>query len=158
MWRLWSDCADAQADLSLRLVCMQSCRKRCAPAHMISLNISYMLKYDENEMILSGEATLSKLILYPSKRELLWRESLLLFQTLNRYQYCFWYIIFNALCVKFSADDVLKYFSYFFQKTWLDSSLFPLETICMKCQILFSGKIRKNISSLSSAELAQRVV
>ena len=28
----------------------------------------------------------------------------------------------------------------------------------MKCQILFSGKIRKNILNLSSAELAQRVV
>ena len=32
-----------------------------------------------------------------------------------------------------------------------------METICMKCQILFSGKNRKNIN-LSSAELAQRVV
>ena len=32
-----------------------------------------------------------------------------------------------------------------------------METICMKCQILFSGKYKKNIN-LSSAELAQRVV
>ena len=31
-----------------------------------------------------------------------------------------------------------------------------METICIKCQILFSGKIRKNISFFSSAELAQR--
>ena len=28
----------------------------------------------------------------------------------------------------------------------------------MKCQILFSGKNKKNIAKLSSAELAQRVV
>ena len=35
-----------------------------------------------------------------------------------------------------------------------------LETICtcMKCLILFSGKNNKNIVSLSSAELAHRVV
>ena len=32
------------------------------------------------------------------------------------------------------------------------------ETICMKCQILFSGKNKKNIINLSSAENAQRVV
>ena len=30
--------------------------------------------------------------------------------------------------------------------------------ICMKCQILFSGKNKKNIINLSSAENAQRVV
>ena len=32
----------------------------------------------------------------------------------------------------------------------------PLETICMECQILFSGKNKKNITNLSSAEIAQR--
>ena len=31
------------------------------------------------------------------------------------------------------------------------------ETICMKCQSLFSGKNKKNIIRLSSAEIAQRV-
>ena len=60
---------------------------------------------------------------------------------------------------KFSADDLLKlkYFSYFSQKTDFDISckLSPVETICMKCQILFSGK---TIINLSSAELAQGVV
>ena len=30
--------------------------------------------------------------------------------------------------------------------------------ICMKCQILFSGENKKNITNLSSAELALRVV
>ena len=34
----------------------------------------------------------------------------------------------------------------------------PLETICMKCQILFHGKNKKYIINLLSAELAQRVV
>ena len=34
----------------------------------------------------------------------------------------------------------------------------PLESICMKWQILFSGKIRKNIINFSSAEFVQRVV
>ena len=34
----------------------------------------------------------------------------------------------------------------------------PVETICVKCQILFSEKNNKNITGLSSAELAQRVV
>ena len=42
-------------------------------------------------------------------------------------------------------------------KTGFDMSckVFPIETICMKCQILFPGKI---ITYLSSAELDQRVV
>ena len=52
------------------------------------------------------------------------------------------------------------FFSDFSQKTVFDTSckLSPLETICMKCRILFSGKNKKNITNLSSAELAQRVV
>ena len=33
-----------------------------------------------------------------------------------------------------------------------------MATICMKYQILFSGKNKKNIMSLLSAELAQRVM
>ena len=50
--------------------------------------------------------------------------------------------------VNFSADDILKYLVvvfFFFQKTGFDIScrLSPLETICMKCQILFPGKKRK---------------
>ena len=44
-----------------------------------------------------------------------------------------------------------RYFEIFFL-------IFPKETICMKCQILFSGKNKKNIINLSSAENAQRVV
>ena len=33
-----------------------------------------------------------------------------------------------------------------------------LEKICMKCQILFSGKNKNNITYLSSAEVAHRVL
>ena len=33
-----------------------------------------------------------------------------------------------------------------------------LETMCMKCQILFFGENKKNVTKLSSAELTQRVV
>ena len=31
-----------------------------------------------------------------------------------------------------------------------------METLCMKCQILFFGKNKKNVINLSSAELAKR--
>ena len=33
-----------------------------------------------------------------------------------------------------------------------------METICIKCQNLFSGKNKENIINLSSADLAHRVV
>ena len=54
----------------------------------------------------------------------------------------------------------MKYFSDFFSwKTGFDipCKLSPQETICMKCQILFSGNNKKNINLLS-AEIAERVV
>ena len=58
---------------------------------------------------------------------------------------------------------LLFYFSYFSQKTRFDIQwpLSSLETICMKCQILFSrgvGGGGVDITNLSSAECAQRVV
>ena len=55
-------------------------------------------------------------------------------------------------------------FSYFAQKTGFGiscklSPMDPMETICMKHQILFSGKDPKNITDLSSADnFTQRVV
>ena len=62
--------------------------------------------------------------------------------------------------VKISLDDIFKYFFYFTQKTGfaISCKLSPLETVCMKCQILFCGKNKENIANLLSAELAQRVV
>ena len=52
-----------------------------------------------------------------------------------------------AFWVKFSADNILKYFYFSKKKTGLDISckLSPKETICMKCQNLFSEKKKKNI-------------
>ena len=66
----------------------------------------------------------------------------------------------GSLWVKFSSDDILKYFSYFSQKTGFDISCMKCQILFsgMKCQILFSGKSKKNITTLSSAELAQSVV
>ena len=48
--------------------------------------------------------------------------------------------------VKISVDDILKYFSYFSQKLGFDilCKFSPYKTICMKYQILFSGKNKKN--------------
>ena len=59
---------------------------------------------------------------------------------------------------KFSADNILKYFSYISQTVGFDFSCkLSEETIYVKRQILLSGKTKKNISLLS-AEVAQRVV
>ena len=68
--------------------------------------------------------------------------------------------LINALWVKISADDILKYFLIFPKKMrfYISSKLSPKETVYMKCQNLFLRKIIKNIISLSSAELVQRVV
>ena len=55
-----------------------------------------------------------------------------------------------ALWIKFSADDILKCFSYFSQKTGFNISckLSPLDTICMKCWLLFSGQKKENVINL----------
>ena len=47
-----------------------------------------------------------------------------------------------------------------FQKIGFDFSckLSPKETVCMKCQSVFSGKNKKNFITLSSAEYAHGVV
>ena len=53
-----------------------------------------------------------------------------------------------------STDGILEYFSYFFQKIGFDSSckLSPGETICIKFQSLFSGKMRKKYFKVLSVE------
>ena len=52
----------------------------------------------------------------------------------------------------------MKYFSSFSQKIGFDilCKLSPMETVCVKCQNLFSRQNKKNITNLSSAELAKR--
>ena len=62
----------------------------------------------------------------------------------------------STLGINFSRRHTEIFVLFFSQKTglYISSKLYPMETICMKRPILFSGKIR----NLSSAELAQRVV
>ena len=75
---------------------------------------------------------------------------------------------FQHICVSLNVNfnesltnDVVSFEQlgpgYFYQETGFDVSckLSPLETVCMKCRILFSGENKKNISS-SSADFAQR--
>ena len=69
--------------------------------------------------------------------------------------------MFRMLSEVFSRRHTEIVFSYFSQKTGFDMSfkLSLLETICMKCQIMFSGKNKKkNTNFLFFAELAQRMV
>ena len=51
-------------------------------------------------------------------------------------------------------------YSYIFQKAGFDSSciLSPLETICINCQILFSGKQKKDISARRLLKILPRVL
>ena len=68
-------------------------------------------------------------------------------------------LMLSTLGKNFSRRQIDDIFSYFSRKTGFDISckLSPMETICMKCQILFSGTNKKNII-LSSVEYAHRVV
>ena len=60
--------------------------------------------------------------------------------------------------VKFSVDDILKLFFLFFPENRIWHYMQIVSTICMKCQILFSGRNKKNITIFSAAELAQSLV
>ena len=62
-------------------------------------------------------------------------------------------ILTLSILGSFSANDILQYFSYSLKKKGL-----ALKTICMKFQVMISGKNKKNMFSLSSAELAQKTV
>ena len=71
-------------------------------------------------------------------------------------KYCI--LMLSSLCKKFSRWHFEMF--YFFQKKGIGIScrLSALETICMKYQILFSTKNKKNIINLLPVEYAQRVV
>ena len=58
----------------------------------------------------------------------------------------------TALWKNFLADDILKYFSYFSQD-W-----HSIADNLHEMSIMFSGKNKKDITNLLSAELAQKVV
>ena len=62
--------------------------------------------------------------------------------------------------VKFLAEDILKYFSYFPWKTGFDilCKLSPVETICMKCQILFPEKNMKYILNCLLQKILHTVI
>ena len=65
------------------------------------------------------------------------------------------------LAINFQQMTFLNSFLIFFsQKTGFDTSctLSPVETVCMKCQILLAGKTKKVSSNILSAEIVQRVV
>ena len=57
-------------------------------------------------------------------------------------QHIFGHLTLNSRA-KISAEDILKYFSFFSQKTGfgISEKIPPKETICMKCQNLFQKKI-----------------
>ena len=65
---------------------------------------------------------------------------------------CF-YLKLHTLDKIYSRRHIWNIFLIFHRK-----QDFTTETICMQCQILFSGKSKKSIISLSSAELTKRVV
>ena len=52
---------------------------------------------------------------------------------------------FSGLIQRTSHNKLMT-FSYFAQKKGFDISYSTQETICMKCQNLFAGKSKKNIS------------
>ena len=56
--------------------------------------------------------------------------------------------------LKISADDFLKHVSYFSQKTGFDiqCNLSPMGTICMKGQIVLSGKYKKKQLEMCSKD------
>ena len=71
--------------------------------------------------------------------------------------YLFEQFTLSMLGKKKTADDILKYVS---RKTGFGISFKlcpPYETICMKCQSLFSRKNKKNIINLLSAEFVKKV-
>ena len=59
-----------------------------------------------------------------------------------------------------SVDDKLVIFFIFAQETGFDIAckLSPLEAICMKCQILFSGKNKKNMSIFCLLKILPRML
>ena len=71
-----------------------------------------------------------------------------------------WYryrLMFSTLG-KYFSKQFLNIFLIFSQKIGFDISCRLSMTICMKCQSLFSGKNKKNIINLLSAEFANSMV
>ena len=63
--------------------------------------------------------------------------------------------------VKLTADDILDFFSLFPEsRLWniIQTVSFGEETLCMKCQSLFSEKSKGEYFKMSSSEFTQRVL
>ena len=80
---------------------------------------------------------------------------------LNQIFYLFYYIVvltcllFSTLTANSIGDKLIIVFFFFSPKRGFDisSKLSPLETICVKCQILYSGKIRHFMHCYSGGNL-----
>ena len=60
----------------------------------------------------------------------------------QHFEMFFFFFFFFFFFLIFSRKQVLK----------VPAKLYPMETICIKCQILFSGKSKKKVTNLSSPE------
>ena len=62
-------------------------------------------------------------------------------------------MLYLSLLANSADDKLIMFFSYFSKKIGFDilCKLSPQETICMKCQSLFSGNNKKKYFKLSSA-------
>ena len=67
-------------------------------------------------------------------------------------------LTFSTLGKIFSRQHFEMHFFFLNFPRKQDLTFHAIETICMKCPVLFFGKNKKNIINLSSAEFAQRVV
>ena len=168
------DCADAQVGLRnildwshccSYLICVQICNKKNRQMVCRSVEKCLIFFSDTPDFESGKRRSLDKdykKIIAGFKKEVVAKFHLLFIIQNKIYEYIttkavltFWRL---ACRVKISADYILKYFSYFPQKTGFDISckLSPKETICMKCQSMFSSRDKKNvIINLSSAESAQ---
>ena len=69
------------------------------------------------------------------------------------------FLMLSALGKKSSRQHTEIFFLFFPGNSLnISCKMSPMEIICMKSQILFPGKNKKNIINVSSSELAQRVV
>ena len=197
-WRFWSDCTNAQADLNLHWAHMTEGTLSDIAAFFYStgnIPIRWILKM-KLKITVDTDQKQQNVIWSGSTMFTTWMHKHVVKWNCSNFRIRSTQGVLNitvtiadsfktnqrlAFWVKFSADCISKYFSYFSQKTrfdiscklsptgfdiscklskktWFDISckLSPLETICMKCQILFSGKNKKNTNNLSSAHLVQQ--
>ena len=70
------------------------------------------------------------------------------------------YLKLSILGEMLSRQHTAIFFLFFLTKEVLTfhANCSPMQTICMKCQSLFTWKNKKNIIFLSAAELAKRVI